>query len=84
LGGRLGILLAIEGDKSKAFTGVVHISHHAELLELGLEVAIGHVLVNAIDKELASLLSHCDGVWILSWSDTTEFSKIRYGQKILV
>jgi len=36
LGGRLSILLAIEGDKSKPFAGVVDIGHHAELLKLGL------------------------------------------------
>ena len=47
-----------------------------------LEVAIGHVLVNAVDKELAPLISHCDDVWILKKSGTTTgFSEKCYGQK---
>ena len=62
----LGVLLAVEGDECEALAGVVDVSHHAELLELGLEIAIGHVLVDSIDEEFATLLSHCDVVvWIL-------------------
>jgi len=71
LGCRFSILFPVKGYKSKPLAGVVDIGHHPELLKLGLEVAIGHVLVYAVDEELAALLSHCDDVWILKKSGTT-------------
>jgi len=72
LGGSLRVFLAVEGDEGEALAGVVDISHHAELLELSLKITIGHVLVNPIDKELATLLSHdsVDDVWILLEMDS--------------
>jgi len=72
LSGGLGVLLAVEGDEGKALAGVVDVSHHTELLELGLEIPIGHVLVDSIDEEFATLLSHddVDDVWILETIDS--------------
>ena len=35
-GGRLGVLLSVEGDESETLPRVVHVSHHSELLELVL------------------------------------------------
>ena len=40
LNGRLGVLVAFEGDEGVTLAGVVDISHHAELLELGLDVVV--------------------------------------------
>jgi len=73
-GCRLSVLLPIKSDKSKAFASVVHISNSPKLFKLSLEVTVGEVLVNTVDKELAALFSHCDGVWILRSGKTTEFS----------
>jgi len=72
LGSGLSVLLAVEGDEGKALAGVVNVGHHTELLELGLEIPIGHVLVDTIDEEFATLLSHddVDDVWILSEIDS--------------
>jgi len=73
LGGSLSILLAIKSHKSEAFAGVVDVGYHAKLLELGLEIAVGHVLVHSIDEEFAALLSHddeVDDVWILRVLDS--------------
>jgi len=71
-GGSLSVFLAIEGDEGEPLAGVVDISHHAELLELCLKISIGHVLVNSIDEELATFLSHdsVDDVWILLEMDS--------------
>ena len=68
----LSILLTVEGDEGKALAGVVNVGHHTELLELSLEIPIGHVLVDTIDEEFATLLSHddVDDVWILSEIDS--------------
>jgi len=74
-GCRLGVLFPIESDKSKPLASVVHIGNSSELLKLGLEVAVGEVLVDTVDKELTALFSHCDGVWILRSGKTTEFSE---------
>jgi len=67
LGSGLGSFPAIKSHKGKALAGVVDISHHSELLELGLEIPIVHVLVHSVDKKFASLLSHdaVDEFWIL-------------------
>merc|ERR1711892_1194225 len=68
LGSGLGSFPAIKSHKGKALAGVVDISHHSELLELGLEIPIVHVLVHSVDKKFASLLSHDDTLdefWIL-------------------
>lgn len=35
-GGRLGVLLAVEGDEGEALAGVVHVGHHPVLLKLAL------------------------------------------------
>jgi len=72
LGGGLGVLLAVEGDEGEALAGVVNVSHHTELFELGLEIPIRHVLVDSIDEEFATLLSHddVDDVWILEEIDS--------------
>jgi len=69
----LSILLAIKSHKSEAFTGIVDVGDHAKLLELSLEIAVGHVLVYSIDEEFAALLSHddeVDDVWILRVLDS--------------
>jgi len=70
----LSIFLTIESDEGKALAGVVDISHHTELLEFSLEVSIGHVLINSIDEEFATLFSHDDDddVWILSEIDSIQ------------
>ena len=39
------------------FPGVVGVRHGSELLELRLELGVGDTLVDAVDKELAALLS---------------------------
>jgi len=72
LGRSLGIFLAVEGHEREALAGVVDIGHHAELLELGLEVPISHILVHPIDEEFTTLLSHdaVDDVWILEEIDS--------------
>jgi len=75
LGSRRSIFLAVEGNKGKALASVINISYHTELLELGLEIAIGHVLVNPINEEFASLFSHddtIDDVWILEEIDSIQ------------
>jgi hypothetical protein len=36
-GGRLGVLLAVKGDKGEPLAGVVHVSHHPKLLKLILQ-----------------------------------------------
>jgi len=73
LSGSLSILFAIKSHKSEAFASVVDVGDHAKLLELGLEIAVGHVLVHSIDEEFAALLSHddkVDDVWILRVLDS--------------
>ena len=39
------------------FPSVVSVRHGSKLLELRLNLGVGEVLVNAVDKELAALLS---------------------------
>ena len=58
LNGRLGVLVAFKGDEGVTLAGVVDISHHAELLELGLDVVVGQVLVHTVHEQLG----HCSGV----------------------
>jgi len=73
LSGSLGIFLAVKSHECEAFTGVVDVGDHAKLLELGLEIAVCHVLVHPIDEEFAALLSHddeVDDVWILRVLDS--------------
>jgi len=73
LSGRFSIFLAIKSHKCEAFTGVVDIGNHAELLKLCLEIAVCHVLVHPIDEEFTALLSHddeVDDVWILRVLDS--------------
>jgi hypothetical protein len=71
LGGSLGIFLAVEGNKGKSLASVVDIGNHSELLELGLQVPVGHVLVYPVDEEFTALLCHDDDdVWILCSLDS--------------
>merc|ERR1719283_200623 len=57
LGGLRGRVLVVVGDKGVAFPAVVGVRHGSELLELRLELGVGDALVDAVDKELAALLS---------------------------
>merc|ERR1719283_364780 len=57
LGGLRGRVLVVVRDKGVAFPGVVGVRHGSELLELRLELGVGDALVDAVDKELAALLS---------------------------
>merc|ERR1719507_2933119 len=52
---RVSGLLLVEGYKGIALAGVVDVRHSAELLELSLELDVLEVLVNSIDKQLASV-----------------------------
>ena len=54
----LRVFLAAEGDEGEALARVVDVGHLAELLELALQLAIGRVLVDAVDEELAALVGH--------------------------
>jgi len=52
LNSHLGVLLAVEGDEGVALAGIVDVSHHPVLLELGLDLAVGEVLVHTVHKQL--------------------------------
>ena len=62
LDGALGLSFAAEGDKGEALAGVVDVCHLAALLELGAELAVLHVLVDAVDEQLAAVLAHGEDV----------------------
>jgi len=65
LGGGGGLILPREGDEGVTLAGVVDVGHGPELVELGRDGVVGHVLVDAIDEQLAAVLCHYGGVWTL-------------------
>ena len=52
----IGILLPLEGDEGVALAGVVHVSHHAELVKLTLDLLIGEILVDTVHEQLGHLV----------------------------
>merc|ERR1719341_2348057 len=53
----IGILLPLVGDEGVALAGVVHVSHHAELVKLTLDLLIGEILVDTVHEQLGHLVS---------------------------
>merc|ERR1719328_777305 len=53
--GVLSCILLFKGDKGVSLAGIVNIGHGSKLLKLRLEFDVLEVLVNSIDKQLASV-----------------------------
>merc|ERR1719341_1130556 len=53
----ISILLPLVGDEGVALAGVVHVSHHAELVKLTLDLLIGEILIHTVHEQLGHLVS---------------------------
>ena len=54
--GGVGVLLPVVSDEGVPLAGVVHVTHHAELLEFLLDFIVGHGLVNSVDEKFGHLV----------------------------